>query len=259
MVKLKDFPEEGELVVGTVKSVKNYGAFISLDEYEDKEGFIHIREVATGWIKYVRNHISEGQRVVCKVLGVKEDKGHIDLSLKAVNEHQKREIIQQWKNEQKAEKLIELLGQGLGSSKEDMLEIFRGSVMETFDTLYGAFEECSINPEYFRENFKGDWVEPFIKLAGENITPPYVVIKGVLTLSTTSPNGVEDVKKALKMVESAGDEAEIKVQYIAAPKYGVVVTAPDYKVAESELKTAAEKGMEFIRKKGGEAVFTRNR
>ena len=102
MLKADDFPEEGELIIGTVQTVKNYGAFVILDEYENKEGFIHITEVATGWIKYIRDYIRERQKVVCKVLRVDKSKGHVDLSLKQVNEHQRREKIQDWKNEQKA-------------------------------------------------------------------------------------------------------------------------------------------------------------
>src|SRR5439155_935130 len=44
-----EWPDEGELVVCTVANVKNFGAFVTLDEYENKEGFIHIAEVSSGW------------------------------------------------------------------------------------------------------------------------------------------------------------------------------------------------------------------
>ncbi|HWM50791.1 MAG TPA: S1 RNA-binding domain-containing protein, partial [Thermoplasmata archaeon] len=43
-----EWPDEGELVVCTVTNVKNFGAFVTLDEYESKEGFIHIAEVSSG-------------------------------------------------------------------------------------------------------------------------------------------------------------------------------------------------------------------
>jgi len=105
MARVNEFPDEGELVVCTVQSVKNFGAFVTLDEYGGKEGFIHVRDVATGWVKYIRDYIREGQKVVCKVLQVDPSRGHIDLSLKDVNEHQRREKIREWKNEAKAEKL----------------------------------------------------------------------------------------------------------------------------------------------------------
>lgn len=77
MIK-KEYPEEGELVVGTVVKVQNFGAFVTLDEYPGREGFIHIAEIATGWVKRIRNHIKEKQKVVCKVMHVDTEK---DLSL----------------------------------------------------------------------------------------------------------------------------------------------------------------------------------
>jgi len=52
-ISKKEYPEEGEFVVGTVKNVQNFGAFVSLDEYTGKEGFIHIAEIATGWVKRI--------------------------------------------------------------------------------------------------------------------------------------------------------------------------------------------------------------
>ena len=80
MSRAREFPENGELVVCSVTNVKNFGAFVTLDEYDGKEGFIHVRDIASGWVKYVRDFIREGQKVVCKVLGVDSQKGHIDLS-----------------------------------------------------------------------------------------------------------------------------------------------------------------------------------
>ena len=62
------YPEEGELVVVTVYSVKQNGADVSLDEYEDVKGFIFIGEIASGWIKNIRRFVREGQRLVCKVM-----------------------------------------------------------------------------------------------------------------------------------------------------------------------------------------------
>ncbi|HEQ78979.1 MAG TPA: S1 RNA-binding domain-containing protein, partial [Euryarchaeota archaeon] len=65
MVSPYEFPEESELVVCSVTNVKSFGAFVNLDEYDGKEGFIHVAEVATGWVKYIRDHVREGQKVVC--------------------------------------------------------------------------------------------------------------------------------------------------------------------------------------------------
>src|SRR5512136_1689831 len=116
MPQRAEFPDIGDLVVCSVTNVKNFGAFVTLDEFGGKEGFIHVRDVATGWVKYIRDHVREGQKIVCKVLGVDKERGHIDLSLKQVNDHQRREQIQEWKNEKKADKLLEIAGTKLGKT-----------------------------------------------------------------------------------------------------------------------------------------------
>ena len=151
MPKASEFPEEGELVVCTVQNVKNFGAFVTLDEYGNKEGFIHVRDVATGWVKYIRDYVREGQKIVCKVLGVDSSKGHIDLSLKSVNEHQRREKIQQWKNENKAEKLMEIVAERLGTTVEATLESFGYDLADKFGTLYAAFEACAASATALEE------------------------------------------------------------------------------------------------------------
>ena len=257
MARANEFPEEGELVVCTVQSVKNFGAFVTLDEYDAKEGFIHIRDVATGWVKYIRDFVREGQKIVCKVLGVDASKGHIDLSLKSVNEHQKREKIQQWKNENKADKLLGIVAERLGTTLEKCYDDFGYRLIETFGTLYGAFEQCAANEKALdEEGFEGDWKGSFIEVAKENVTPPYVQIDGYLDLSCPLPDGVNRIKAAL-LHGKESTEGQLKIQYIGAPRYRVVMIAPDYKTAEEELKKVTENIITDVKECGGEAGFRR--
>jgi translation initiation factor 2 subunit 1 len=252
-----DWPDEGELVVCTVANVKNFGAFVTLDEYENKEGFIHIAEVSSGWIKYIRDYIREGQKVVCKVLKVDKEKGHIDLSLKAVNEHQRREKIQEWKNEQKAENLLGIVAQRLGKTVDECWQEFGYDLLDSFGTLYRAFEESVMEEHALEdEGFKGPWVKTFIEVARENIIPPHVAIDGYLEATDFCPDGAIHIKEALlKAVQEDG--ATVKVQYIGAPRYRIVVRAPDYKTAEEEIQKAAARVIKALTAKGGEAKFHR--
>ena len=260
MIKKEGFPEEGELVVGTVRTVQNFGAFVTLDEYKDKEGFIHISEVAPGWIKRIRDHVREGQRVVCKVMHVDEKKGHIDLSLKRVNEHQRREKIQEWKNEQKASKLFEMLAKRLGRNVEDCYEEFGKRLIEKFGSLYASFEETVYDPQILeREGFSGDWIEEFKRIAKENIQIPFVKIKGLLKVTSPLPDGVEHIRKALELAEQSGyDDVSIEVTYRGAPSYLITVKAPDYKIAEEELKRAVERVQNYMKNGYGTCEFSRH-
>ena len=102
MAELADgWPDEGELVVCSVKSVKENGAYLDLDSFPGKEGFVFIGEIATGWVRNIRTHVREGQRVVAKVIGVKKDRESISLSIKSVSEERRRGALQSWKNEQR--------------------------------------------------------------------------------------------------------------------------------------------------------------
>ena len=95
-----DWPEEGELVVCSVKSVKENGAYLDLDTYPEREGFVFIGEIATGWVRNIRADVREGQRVVAKVIGIKKERDSVTLSIKSVSEERRRDALQSWKNEQ---------------------------------------------------------------------------------------------------------------------------------------------------------------
>jgi len=259
MGKLVGFPEEGELVVGTVAKVENFGAFVKLEEYPGKEGFIHVAEVAPGWVKYIRDYVRENQKIVTKVMSVHTKKGHIDLSLKQVNEHQRREKIQQWKNEQRAEKLFELIAERSGLTPDQAWEEFGNRLVEEFGTLYGSLEEVALNSNVLaEEGFEGVWTENFIQVAQDSIVPPTIEIRGYFKLGTIAPDGVDVIREALKLADQVeDDEITINVQYLGAPRYGVQVKALNYKDAEEELKLAQDRVLGYMTEHGGEGSFHR--
>ena len=253
MSRVRGFPEHGELVVCTVKNVKNFGAFVTLDEYDDKEGFVHVRDVATGWVKYIRDYIREGQKIVCKVLGVDSS----NLSLKSVNEHQKREKIQQWKNEKKAEKLVEIIAERMGISVDDAYDEFGNDLLETYETLYGAFEAVVADPEDFLSEFSGDWTDTFIEVAKENVVPPSVQIDGILEMTSSAPDGMELVKHALMAGLEAADGADVEITCVGCPKYRVVVNAAEYKEAEEVMRNVSAAAVNDLVSNGGTASLKR--
>ena len=257
MLRKADFPEVGELVVCSVQNVKNFGAFVTLDEYEGREGFIHVRDVATGWVKYIRDHVREGQKVVCRVLGVDMGKGHIDLSLKQVNDHQRREKIQEWKNEKKAEKLLEMAGEKLGMELPQVYEEVGDRLIEEFGSLYGALEEAAANPEALK-GLKMDkkWLDAISSMASESIQLPSVAIDGILEITNPSPDGIDMIKESLE-TGLGGSDVEVGIHYLGAPRYRITVKAEDYKIAEDELKSAVDRIVSSIEKTGGSASFKR--
>ncbi|MFO7678028.1 MAG: translation initiation factor IF-2 subunit alpha [Thermoplasmatota archaeon] len=256
---IKNYPEEGDLVVGTVLKVQGFGAFVSLDEYPNKEGFIHISEISTGWVKRIRNYVREKQKVVCKVLRVDSAKNHIDLSLKRVNDHQRREKIQEWKNSQKAAKLFEMVAQSLGKTVEKCYQEFGEELIKTYGSLFEAFEESAYDLDSLKkEGFTGEWIKEFVKTAKDNISIPFVTIKGQIAISCWRSDAIKYIREALILAEkSEYEDVDIQVKYIGAPRYLISVKAPDYKIAEDQIKKAVDRSTEYISKYDGECTFKR--
>lgn len=253
-------PEEGELVVATIKTVKQNGAYVDLDEYKGIEGFIFIGEIASGWVKNIRGFVREGQRVICKVMRTRRDGTSLELSLKSVSEERRRDRLQEWKNEQRAQQLLKVLGEKVGWSTTD-LEEQSTELVDAFGTLYTAFEEAAMQEGALTNaGFEGDWLEGFIEIAVENIIPPFVEVRGILTLSINAVNGVSIIQEALKAAEALtneGEEIDVKCYYDGAPNYRLELRAPDFKIAESLWEQSTNAVTEHMIQAGGEATATR--
>ncbi|NLW75666.1 MAG: translation initiation factor IF-2 subunit alpha [Methanomicrobiales archaeon] len=253
----REWPEQGELVVCSVQNVKDFVAFVTLDEYNNREGLIPIAEVARGWIKYIRDHIREGQKVVCKVLNVDPQKGHIDLSLKDVNEHQRREKIRVWKNESKARKWIGFAAEAAGQA-EGAHDI-ASALYREYGELYAAFEDFVTEGRNALNKLKIDpkLADALYTIATENVKLPSVTISGDLFLRSTKSDGVNIIRRALRSAEPKVDGAEIEITYLGAPNYRIKVIATNYKDAEKALEKSSSAAIGVLKRAGGEGKFSR--
>jgi translation initiation factor 2 subunit 1 len=261
-MKYSGWPEPSELVVGRVDEIEDFGVFVDLLEYEDKRGLCHISEVASGWIKNVRDHVSPDQRVVAKVLDVDQDAQQIDLSLKDVNDHQRKEKIQEWKNEQKADNWMEIaFGEDIGD------ETYAGIVnalLAEFGSLYDGFEAAAIHgPEALAPvDISDDEAAAIVETARENVSVPYVTVTGYVDLESADRDGVDVIREALQSAEGNGqvpEEAALEVTYVGAPEYRIEVQAPDYKTAEAELEASAQRAIRVVSDHQGTGSFHRDR
>ena len=256
------WPEPGELVVGKVDDIENFGVFVDLEEYKGKRGLVHVSEVASGWIKNVRDHVTEGSTVVAKVLEIDEGSQQIDLSIKDVNEHQRKEKIQEWKNEQKADAWMAIaFDEDLA---DDRYREVVTALLTEFETLYDAFEEAAIHgTEAFADiDLDDNDIAAVVETARENVSVPYVTVSGYVDIRCPSGDGVDAIRDALDAATGNGtlpDEVELSVAYVGAPEYRIRVRAPDYKTAEAELEESAGRARAAIESEGGTAEYHRER
>mgnify|MGYP000333035797 CR=1 FL=1 len=256
------WPEPGDLVVGKVDEIEDFGVFVDLEAYADKRGLVHVSEVASGWIKNISDHVSEGQTVVAKVLDVDRDAQQIDLSLKDVNDHQRSDAIQAWKAEQKADNWLEL-ALGEDAADDDFRRVAE-ALLEEHQTLYDAFEAAAIHGDEALEDVELDTeeVDAVVETARENVSVPYVNVSGYVSLESPAGDGVDVVKEALQAAEGNGevpDEVDLEVTYVGSPEYRITVQAPSYKTAEDALEASADRATAVVAEAGGTGEYHRER
>ena len=126
--------EVGAIIEGKVTGITKFGAFVDLGD--GTTGMVHISEVASAYVKEIRDHIQEGQTVKVKVLTISED-GKISLSIKKATPPAPRAPRQpvtspgrpgdfEWKSSKSA---------ASGGSFEDMMSRFKQTSDEKFSDL----------------------------------------------------------------------------------------------------------------------------
>ena len=80
-----DEVEVGRIYTGTVKTIKDFGAFVEV--LPGQEGMVHISELANYRVKSVDEICHEGEQITVKVIGI-DDRGRIRLSRKAAMEEE---------------------------------------------------------------------------------------------------------------------------------------------------------------------------
>jgi translation initiation factor 2 subunit 1 len=243
-------PEEGDFVVGRIKEIKSFGAFVSLDEYPQSKGLVHLREVAPGRIRSIRDYIRENQRVVGKVIGVDPQRNYVDLSLRNITKYQKNQAVKEWKDLKRARKLFESVAEAINKKEADCYKAFGNELIEKYGGLYSAFEAAVLDPEEFEKDFKGEWVKSFVEEAKQNIQIPSVTIKGDLSIVSHAPDGISKIKALCKSLEKEEEDAKVSVRYVSAPVYRISVNALNYKIAEAELSEAIAKAKEQAKQVG---------
>lgn len=253
------WPEAGDLVIATIETVTDYGAYAKLDEY-DKRGLLHVSEISSSWIRNIRDFVREGQKVVLKVLRVDHEKGHIDLSLRRVTKRERIEKIMSWKKERKAEALLRGVAEKTGLTPDEVYQ--RAQAIEQKYDLYEAFEKAAVEgPDALTEiSVPENLAKAFTEVAQERIHVKMVKVKGVLEIRVVKPNGVKIIKEAFHKAKGEKiKDAKVTFYVIAAPKYSVEVQAENYKRAEDVMQKTTDNVITAVTNAGGEGTFRREK
>jgi translation initiation factor 2 subunit 1 len=231
LFKKTGLPEKDELVVVKVKRILPHCVFLDLLEYDNKEGMLHISEIAPGWVKNIRAHLQENQQVICKTMSIDEEKGYIDLSLKRVSSGEKNAKMNEWKTEKKMTIILQIIGKKL--KKENDTKKIARKIADEYGSLSEFFSEVSKRDisAVKKSGIPKEWEDEISKSIQEHMRSHRVKVTEVVDLKSFEPDGVERIKKLINDIEQHKD-IEFTIHYLGTPRYQITVLASDYKKAE---------------------------
>ena len=229
-MKIKKYPKENEIVLCTVSRIFPTTVFCTLKN--KKEGVIPISEVAPGRIRNIRDHVKEGKRVVCKVLRVDEEKGHITLSLRRVTSKERKKKTEEYKRENTAKAILKSFEK---KTKIKLSDSLLEAVRQKYGSLFDFFQIALENKNKLRElNIRNQDLETFYEIIKERVKPKKIKVTLDLEIKSYLPDGVEKIKKVLNI-------NKVSIKYISAPLYRLEIESEQAKEAEKFLHKEAEK------------------
>ena len=253
--EVQELPEQGEIVMATITKLMDHGAYVTLDEYEDIQGFLHISEIAPGWIRAVNKFVREGEKKVLLVKKVNPQRGDIDLSLKQVSKDQQKQKLKEVKRFEKGKTLLQNLKDYAGLTDKE-IEKLEDQIFGKYEAVFDAFVDIARNGIDSVKELKltKKITKPLEEICSK-IKLPSVEIRGIMEITNSNSNGIEIIKENLLQVIEK--DSKIDITYLGAPKYRLSVIAEDFKTAEKILKPIIEDIESISTKKKGTFKFTR--
>ena len=252
--EMQELPEQGEIVIATVTKIMDHGAYVTLDEFNGIQGFLHVSEIAPGWIRSVSRFVKMSEKKVLLVKRVNVERADIDLSLKQVSTDQKKKKLLEVKRYEKGKTLLDGVRTKAGLSDAE-LDGLEESLYSRFDSIYDAFTEIARNGiSQVGELKLAKNILAAIEDVCSKIKLPSVEIRGIMEIVSGRSDGVELIRECLL---NAAKKNSVKISYLGAPKYRISVVEKDFKSAERELKPLISEIQHVIEKKKGTFKFTR--
>ncbi|BCU68553.1 translation initiation factor IF-2 subunit alpha [Sulfolobales archaeon HS-7] len=239
ILRRASLPTEGELVVGTVTKVFDYGSYLVLDEYNNLQAYLPWSEVASKWVTNIKSVIKEKQKIIVKVIRVDQRKNSVDVSLKKVNDDERKKKLLAWKKAQKADKILEIVAKKLGKTEKQAYEEVGWKLEDKFgDIMKGLENAIKDNGKTLEElQVPEVWVKPLLEEVSKHIEEKKFKVTKTVVFRAFGEKGIDDIKNAfIKSIEEVPKEYQVKIYTIGAPRYRIDVLGEDVKKAEVEAE-----------------------
>ena len=247
---IQELPEIGEIVIATITKISDHGAYVTLDEYNKIQGFLHVSEIAPGWVRKVNKYVRQGEKKVLLVKKVESGRKEIDLSLKQISKDQRKKKLLDVKRFEKEQGILKNI-QEKSELTTKQIEELEDKFLSKYDSVYDAMLNIAIKGNAEIDDLK---LQKKVLVIIEDICSkmklPSVELRGILEISNNGSNGVELIQKTLTEAENSKD-AKIDITYLGAPRYRLSLLSQDFKTAEKSLKPILEKIEKNVKKQNG--------
>lgn len=256
LYKNKGLPEEGEIVLCRVTKIFPNSVFAQMLEYNDS-GMIHISEIAPGRIRNLREYVKVGKQIVCVVLRIKQDRGHIDLSLRRVGTGARLQKLDEIKQELKAEQIVSNLAKQMNLKTPELYKKISTKIFEEYHYLHQSFKDVVAGKAEFSDfGFDAKLSKALTEAVAERFKEPVATFRGEIELHTYASEGLDKIKSTLKKVEDIRED--MQVTYLGAGKYKFTFIDKEIKKAEKDI-SAIEKILGKFENKLSKYTFSREK
>lgn len=242
-------PEQGDVVLCTVREITPHGIYVDLDEFAGLNGFLHISEISTGWVRNIEKVAKPQQKLVLKVIRAERSRREIDLSLRQVTNEERRNKLIEWKQKERATTIMAMVKKDL-SLDDAQFQTYASKLEKEFGSLYEALETAAKKGEkpFSSLEIPAQVVNEIVRVAKEKIIPPKYEVGAILELSSKASDGVHQIRKVL--TAASNSTGDVRISYVGAPRYRLRVVADDYKQADKLMNSVLDKIGENMGKHG---------
>jgi translation initiation factor 2 alpha subunit (eIF-2alpha) len=222
--------QERDLLLCTVERISPTVVFVRLPD--GNEGTIISSEIAPGRIKNMRAHVVPKKKVVCKILKISGD--HVQLSLRRVTARERKEVMQEFKQEQAIKTSFkQILKEEAENVERKINEDFK-SLKEFCDI---AREDKQLIEKYIPKE-KQEQIEKIL-----NKKKKSVELNQIVKLKCIEDDGINKIRNTLDLKGK-----EISITYISAGKFKLKLIAENFKQGKKELQAITEQLEENAKK-----------
>ncbi|KAK2196781.1 bifunctional Translation initiation factor 2 [Babesia duncani] len=242
------FPKPEELVMVKVNRIEAQGVYVSLLEYDDREGLILLSELSKRRYRSINKLVKIGRHEVVLVLRVDPVKGYIDLSKRRVSPEDVVRCEEKFSKSKKVHKTVRHIAQKHGISVEELNSKCIWPLYSKYPHALDALKEAAINVDnVFKDiDICPQVIDSLLKDIQLRLTPQALRLKCLVDVWCFGPEGINAVKDALGCVSKIQD-MQISVKLIATPQYEIVTSCSDKDKGLQAMEKALEVVAERIR------------